>query len=289
MSRCHEVVLCGRECRLVLDRPRIMGVLNVTPDSFYDGGRYQGIDAALRQAERLVAEGADLLDIGGESTRPGAAAVGIVQELERVVPVVERLAGIGVPLSIDTTKSEVAEASLRAGAHFINDVSGLGFDPRVAEVAASYQAGLFLMHTRGRPDRMQQDTRYDDLIAEVECFLAAALERARQAGVAAESLAIDPGIGFGKDLTGNLLLLRHLARLTRLGAPILLGTSRKSFIGQVLGKADPADRLAGTLASVAVGVLHGALLFRVHDVAPALDAAQLAWAIKTAGEGGAVP
>jgi len=282
--------LLGRGCRLKLDRPQIMGVLNVTPDSFFDGGRYQGLDAALRQAEKLVAEGADLIDIGGESTRPGSAAVSVDEELERVVPVVERLAvNLDSPLSVDTTKSEVADAALQAGAHFINDISGLGFDPQIAEVVAGHRAGLFLMHTRGRPDRMQHDTRYADLPTEVAAYLAAALERARKAGVAGDRLAIDPGIGFGKDLAGNLLLLKRLPQLLQLGVPVLLGTSRKSFIGQLLGHADPADRLAGTLASVTVGVLNGAMLLRVHDVAPARDAALLAWAVRNAGEGDGAP
>lgn len=276
--------LFGRQCRILLDRPRIMGILNVTPDSFYDGGRYQGLDAALYQAEQLVSAGADLIDVGGESTRPGAPQISADEEIARVVPVVERLAAqLEIPISVDTTKSEVAAASLAAGAHFINDISGLGFDPEIATVVARYQAGLFLMHTRGRPESMQQQTGYTDLLGEVEDFLARALGQARQAGIADTHLAIDPGIGFGKDLAGNLLLLKHLSRLLRLEAPILLGTSRKSFIGQVLGQATPAERLAGTLASVAVGVMHGALLFRVHDVAPAREAALLAWAIKSAG------
>ena len=276
--------LLGRQCRILLDRPRIMGILNVTPDSFYDGGRYQGLDAALYQAEQLVSAGADLIDVGGESTRPGAPQISADEEIARVVPVVERLAAqLEIPISVDTTKSEVAAASLAAGAHFINDISGLGFDPEIATVVARYQAGLFLMHTRGRPESMQQQTGYTDLLGEVEDFLARALGQARQAGIAETHLAIDPGIGFGKDLAGNLLLLKHLSRLLRLEAPILLGTSRKSFIGQVLGQATPAERLAGTLASVAVGVMHGALLFQVHDVAPAREAALLAWAIKSAG------
>jgi dihydropteroate synthase len=272
--------LAGRNCRLFLDRPLIMGVLNVTPDSFSDGGRYNGLDAALRHAQRMAAEGADLLDIGGESTRPGAQLVSDAEELARVLPVIEAVRReIGIPLSIDTSKSEVAAAAIAAGVDFVNDISGLGFDARMAATVATGGAGLFLMHTRGRPDRMQDDTHYDDLLREIIVNLESGLERARAAGIPAEKLAIDPGVGFGKDAAGNLEILRRLSELRSLGRPILLGTSRKGFIGRILAQPDPEQRLYGTLATIALGVAQGAHLFRVHEVRPARETARMAWAI----------
>jgi len=272
--------LLGRSCRIELDRPRLMGVLNITPDSFSDGGRYLSVAAALAQGRRLAAEGADLLDVGGESTRPGAQHVGVQQELDRVLPVLEALRrDIALPLSIDTSKSAVAEAAIAAGAEFVNDVSGLTFDAQMAAVVADSGAGLFVMHTRGRPATMQADTCYADLVAEVCAALQGSVARAVAAGVAAERIAVDPGIGFGKDVAGNLELLRRLPAFAVLGRPLLLGTSRKSFIGRVLGLDDPAARQAGTLATVALGVASGARLFRVHEVGPAREAALVAWAV----------
>jgi dihydropteroate synthase len=272
--------LLGRSVRLELDRPRLMGVLNVTPDSFSDGGRFVAVDAARAQARRMVAERVDLIDIGGESTRPGAPSVSTQQELDRVLPVLEALRrDIDTPLSIDTTKSAVAAAAVAAGAEFINDISGLTFDPQMAAVVAATGAGLFVMHTRGRPVTMQADTRYADVVDEVRTQLQAAVARALAAGVVAERVGIDPGIGFGKDLAGNLELLRRLHALATLGRPLLLGTSRKSFIGRVLGQADPLARQAGTLATLVLGVAGGARLFRVHEVGPAWEAVQMAWAV----------
>ncbi|ORJ63048.1 dihydropteroate synthase [Geothermobacter hydrogeniphilus] len=257
-----------------------MGILNLTPDSFYDGGCYTGLDEALRHAERMMAEGVDLIDVGGESTRPGAAVVSEEEELARVVPVVEALAGrLGPVISVDTSKSRVARECLAAGAHFVNDISGLTFDAGMAQVVAAAGAGLFLMHTPARPDRMQQQTGYNDLLGEVVAFLRRAMELAEAAGVPHAKLAVDPGIGFGKDVTGNLELLRRLSELQCLGVPILLGTSRKSFIGRILDQQDPEQRLAGTLATVALGVSQGAMLHRVHDVAAARQAALMAWAV----------
>jgi len=272
--------LLGRSCRIELDRPRLMGVLNITPDSFSDGGRYLSVAAALAQGRRLAAEGADLLDVGGESTRPGAQHVGVQQELDRVLPVLEALRrDIALPLSIDTSKSAVAKAAIAAGAEFVNDVSGLTFDAQMAAVVADSGAGLFVMHTRGRPATMQADTCYVDLVAEVCAALQGSVARAVAAGVAAERIAVDPGIGFGKDVAGNLELLRRLPAFAVLGRPLLLGTSRKSFIGRVLGLDDPAARQAGTLATVALGVASGVRLFRVHEVGPAREAALVAWAV----------
>jgi dihydropteroate synthase len=258
-----------------------MGILNVTPDSFSDGGRYLKTDDALHHALTMQQEGAAILDIGGESTRPGAAVVSVAEELERVVPIIERLRQeTDIPISVDTTKSEVAREAIAAGANFINDISGLDFDAEIAKVAADSGAGLFLMHTRGRPQEMQRDTTYDHLPTEVAACLEKSLTLALDAGVSQAQLAVDPGIGFGKSATGNLQLLQQLEQFHRFGCPILLGTSRKSFIGAVLGQEDPGQRLAGTLATVALAVDKGVQLFRVHDVAAAYDAAMVAWSIR---------
>ncbi len=273
-------VLHGRSCRLELDRPLIMGILNVTPDSFADGGVYRSVEHAVARARSMADEGAALIDIGGESTRPGARAVSAAEELDRVLPVLDALAGeIGIPLSIDTNKSAVARAAIAAGADFVNDISGLKYDPDMAATIAHSGAGLFAMHSRGRPENMQADTTYRDLLGEVSAGLRESLEIALRAGVAADKIALDPGIGFGKDLAGNLELLRRLADLTCLGRPILLGTSRKSFIGRLLNQTDPGQRLVGSLATVALGVAGGAKIFRVHDVAPSREAALVAWAV----------
>lgn len=280
MTRLPAQQLYGRDCRLDLSRPCIMGVLNVTPDSFSDGGCFTDPQQALLQGLAMEKAGAGLLDIGGESTRPGAIPVATDEELARVIPVIEALRReTGLPISIDTNKASVARAALAAGANFINDISGLTFDPQMAEVAAETSAGLFLMHTRGRPDVMQQDTEYRSLRDEVYAGLQRSIDIAVAAGVSRDRLAVDPGIGFGKNTLGSLELLHYLAELHRFGCPILLGTSRKSFIGQVLQQDDPLQRLSGTLATVALGVAQGVQLFRVHDVKPAVDAALVAWAI----------
>ena len=273
--------LVGRGCTLMLDRPRIMAVLNTTPDSFSDGGRYLQREAAIARGLQLCDEGADLLDIGGESTRPGAAAVGLDEELSRVIPVIEGLRErTDRPISVDTNKAAVAKAAVTAGANFINDISGLTFDPEMAAVAAESGAGVFLMHTRGRPEVMQQDTAYADLLGDVLASLQRSIDLALAAGVERCRLAVDPGIGFGKSVLGNLRLLHHLDHLHRLGCPVLLGTSRKNFLGQITGQQEPTARLAATLATLAVAVQQGVQLFRVHDVRPALDAVQVAWAIR---------
>ncbi|RME37659.1 MAG: dihydropteroate synthase [Deltaproteobacteria bacterium] len=278
-------VLRGAGCAIVLDRPRIMGILNVTPDSFFDGGRHAGVDRALRRVDAMVAEGADLIDIGGESTRPGSAGVDAKTELERVLPVVEAVRKrFAVPLSIDTTKAVVAAACLDAGAHFVNDISGLNFEPELVRPVVEHGAGLFVMHTPARPEVMQQHTGYRDIVAEVLSSLKSSVDRAVQAGVSRDRIAVDPGIGFGKDLQGNLTLLSRLDELATLGCPVLLGTSRKSFIGRLLGLDDPADRLHGTLATVALGVARGAMLHRVHDVRAARETALVAWAVLRGAE-----
>lgn len=280
MKPADTILLSGRDCQLDLSRPRIMGVLNVTPDSFSDGGAFLDPEAALLRARALIDEGADLIDIGGESSRPGAEPVAVEEELARVLPVVEMLRReTDVPLSIDTTKSQVARAAIQAGGNFINDISGLRFDSEMAATVAETGAGLFLMHTRGTPREMQQHTEYDDLLGEVTAYLRCSIDRALAAGIPQTALAVDPGIGFGKSVSGNLLLLQRLGELHCLGCPILLGTSRKSFIGRILGQEDPSRRGAGTLATVALGVAQGARIFRVHEVRAAKEAALVAWAV----------
>src|SRR6266540_2740023 len=242
-----------------------MGVVNVTPDSFSDGGRFVDPDAAVAHGLALAEEGADLLDVGGESTRPGASDVEAATELARVLPVVERLAGAtAVPLSVDTRKAAVARAALAAGATMVNDVSGARDDPEVLAVAAEAKAALVLMHMRGTPATMQDDPRYDDVVGEVEAFLA---ERcaAEAAGVAPDALVVDPGIGFGKRDPHNYALLAALPRLTRLGHPLMVGTSRKGFIGRALGLAVD-QREEGTAATVTWAVERGARIVRVHQV-----------------------
>ena len=258
-----------------------MGILNITPDSFSDGGQYLSVDAAIQQGLTMQREGAAVLDIGGESTKPGSLPVSTEEELERVLPVIEGLRReTDLPLSIDTSKALVAQKAIAAGANFINDISGLNFDPKMAAVASETGAGLFLMHTRGRPEVMQQDTRYRDLLTEVIASLQKSIDLALTAGVDQHRLAVDPGIGFGKSVLGNLELLRYLDELRQFGCPVLLGTSRKSFLGKIINQDDPQKRLFGTLATIAVGVSQGAQIFRVHDVRPAREAALVAWAIR---------
>jgi len=268
--------------RRVLDlgaRPHIMGILNVTPDSFSDGAAFLDTDRAVARALAMEAEGADIIDIGGESTRPNAPAVDKREELRRVLPVVERLAGrLRIPVSIDTYKSAVAAEALRAGAEIVNDISGCGFDPRMADVAASAKAGLVLMHTRGRPTEMQNDTIYRSLIPEIIDYLADRISHAESSGVERDRIAVDPGIGFAKDLRGNLEILRRLNEFAMLGRPVLVGASRKGFIGAVLGR-EVGDRLFGTAATVALAVAGGASILRVHDVREMRDVALMAHAV----------
>lgn len=274
-------VLYGKGCQLDLSLPAIMGILNVTPDSFSDGGRFNSVERAVSHGLQMEEEGAAILDIGGESTRPGAPEVSPEQEIERVVPVIQGLrARTDLPISIDTNKAEVAREAVAAGADFINDISGLTFDPVIADIASETGAGLFLMHTRGRPAVMQMNTGYANLLEEVVQNLARSVKLALDAGVDCKKISVDPGIGFGKDAEGNLELLHHLDKFHRLNCPVLLGTSRKSFIGKILDLDDPVERLSGTLATVALGVNQGVQLFRVHDVRQAREAALVAWAIR---------
>ncbi len=262
--------------------PFVMGVVNATPDSFSDGGRFLDAGAAVARALALAAEGADLVDLGGESTRPGAAPVEVEEEIRRVVPVIERLVACGfeVPISVDTTKPEVARAALRAGAALVNDVQGL-FDPRLAAVVAEAGVPVVLMHMRGTPADMRERARYRDVAREVRDELAEALRRAAAAGIPAERTLLDPGIGFAKTPAQSLEMLARLGELRPLGRPLLVGPSRKSFIGATTGAA-VEDRLPGTLAAVAAAVLAGAEFVRVHDVAAARQAALVAAAIRDA-------
>jgi len=262
--------------QLVGDQTLVMGIVNCTPDSFYDGGRHDPAE----HYRQLIAEGADLVDVGGESTRPGAAPVSAEEEWRRVSPVLETARGEGhpVPLSIDTTKSEVAARALDAGAAWINDVSALREDAELADLAARYHAGLILMHMRGTPRTMQRNPTYADVMGEIARELADAIARARERGVAEEQIVIDPGIGFGKTAQHNLEIIRRLGELHRLGRPILMGCSRKSFIGAVQGL-EVDERLESTLAAHTASVLAGAHIVRVHDVAPHVRAMRMADAL----------
>jgi dihydropteroate synthase len=256
---------------------RIMGVVNVTPDSFSDGGAFLERDAAVAHGLRLAFEGADLLDIGGESTRPGADPVPAAEELDRVVPVIEgiRAANDAVRISIDTSKAVVAAAALDAGADYVNDVTALRGDPEMAALVAERGVDVCLMHMIGTPRTMQSEARYDDVVAEVKAFLAARVEAATAAGIALERIEVDPGIGFAKTTDHNLALLDRLRELTELGRPIVLGTSRKTFLGKITGR-ETAERMPATLATLVMGLERGAEVFRVHDVAPARDALAVA-------------
>lgn len=265
------------------ERTLVMGVLNVTPDSFSDGGKFFSLDRAVSHAEQMIAEGADIIDVGGESTRPGSAFVTEEEELQRVIPLIERLAAKSpVPISIDTTKSSVARAAIAAGAEIVNDISGLRFDPLVADEAAGAKAGLVLMHSRGTPKTMQQLPPVDEIINEVIGELRNSVLVAEERGVARDRIAIDPGIGFGKTLAQNVELIAKLDRLAIAFAdfPILIGTSRKSFIGKLLDNAPADQRLHGTIASIAASVLNGAHIVRVHDVKEAVEAIKVADAVK---------
>jgi len=266
--------------QLLLDRPLIMGILNITPDSFSDGGCHNDLPRAVERALQMVEEGADLLDIGGESTRPGAPPVSADEELRRVLPVLEALSDkISIPISIDTWKSSVADAALHAGAEIINDISGLTFDAEMGATVARHKAGLVLMHTRGKPQQMQHDTAYHDLMGEVSTALQQSLENALKTGVTQEQIVLDPGVGFAKDCSGNLEILHRLSELKSLGCPLMVGTSRKSFIGKILKKETPQDRLFGTAATVALSVAAGAQILRVHDIRAMKDVALMAHAI----------
>jgi len=266
----------------IRERVLIMGVLNVTPDSFSDGGRYHGVEAAVARAEAIEAEGADLLDIGGESSRPGARPVSLEEELARVLPVVSALAGrVRIPVSVDTTKAEVAARALDAGAAVINDISALRGDPGMADVVARSRAGLILMHMQETPATMQDHPAYAAVVEEVVDFLHARVDAAVAAGIDRERIAVDPGLGFGKTGEQSLALLGGLSAFRALGCPIVIGPSRKSFVGAVLER-PVHEREWGTAAAVTAGVLAGAHVVRVHSVAQMKDVVRMAQAIRTA-------
>jgi dihydropteroate synthase len=260
--------------------PLIMGVVNVTPDSFSDGGLFLDADAAVEHGRRLASEGAAILDVGGESTRPGAEPVAEDEELRRVLPVVERLAAdagaTGVRISIDTTKAAVARAALDAGATIVNDVSAFRFDPALAGLVAGSDSDCLLMHMLGEPRTMQQDPRYDDVVSDVVTFLEERLAFATGEGIAEERVWLDPGIGFGKTAEHNLELLRRLDEIVAIGRPVVIGTSRKSFLGKLAGGRDEGERLPGTIATNVLALERGATVFRVHDVAENADALAVA-------------
>lgn len=274
---------------LDLSRPRVMGILNVTPDSFSDGGQFVSPDAAEEQAGRMIADGADLLDIGGESTRPGAAAVSLDDELARVVPVIERLyARFDVPLSVDTTKPAVMRAAVAAGAALINDVNALRA-PGAIETAAALGVPVCLMHMQGEPHTMQQAPQYQDPVADIIDYLAGRVAACERAGIAQNRLLLDPGFGFGKTLDHNLALLGGLDRFLEFGLPVLVGISRKSMLGAITGR-DVGERVFGSIAAAIMAVERGARIVRVHDVGPTVDALKLWQAVAAhqaaAGDGG---
>ncbi|MBD2184362.1 dihydropteroate synthase [Aerosakkonema funiforme] len=266
------------------DRTYLMGVLNVTPDSFSDGGEFDTLADALAQARYLIAAGADILDIGGQSTRPGSAEISLQEELDRVVPIVQRLrdgqdAHPTIPISVDTTKAAVAKAAVAAGANIINDISAATFDPEMLPTVAQLGVPIILMHIRGTPQTMQQMTDYRDLIGEIYEFLASRIADAIAAGIKREKIIIDPGIGFAKTYQQNIEILRRLAEFRALGCPILVGPSRKSFIGHILDRPDPKQRVWGTGAACCGAIAFGADILRVHDVKEMRDVCRVADAI----------
>jgi len=268
---------------VVLDRPRVMGILNVTPDSFSDGGVFFAPEAALAQARGMVAAGADIIDVGGESTRPGAAPVALEKELRRVIPVIEALSReLAVPVSVDTSKPQVMSAAVAAGAGMINDVLALR-TPGAMETAAALGVPVCLMHMQGEPRTMQAAPRYADVVTQVRDFLAERAAYCVAAGIAPERLILDPGFGFGKTLDHNLSLLAGLAEISDLAYPVLVGLSRKSMLGALTGR-DVAQRLPASLAAALIAAERGAIIFRVHDVAPTVDALKVWHAVRLAGE-----
>jgi len=268
---------CGK-FKLDLSRPLVMGIVNVTPDSFSDGGQHLQCAAALVHAHQLIADGADIVDIGGESSRPGAQPVSIQEELDRVLPIIEGLHDMPVPISIDTCKPEVMEAAIAAGAQMVNDINALQ-DPAAMSVVAASPVAVCLMHKRGNPQTMQAQPHYQDVVAEVSEFLRERIAAAEMAGIERKRIVIDPGFGFGKTLEHNLVLLRELSKLGELGMPVLAGLSRKSMLGALTGQ-DVGDRLAASVAAALIAVQRGAGIVRVHDVRATVDALKVLNAVK---------
>ncbi|HJS50598.1 MAG TPA: dihydropteroate synthase [Pyrinomonadaceae bacterium] len=270
--------------KIPLDRPLVMGILNVTPDSFSDGGRFDSVDAALKRAEQMIAEGADIIDIGGESTRPGSVRVSVDEETRRVAPVIEEIAKhFDVPVSVDTSKSEVAEAAVGAGAEIMNDISGLRFDRLIADVAARHETGLVLMHSRGDFGTMHSQPPVENIVDEVRTDFERAMASAEKAGVERERIVLDVGIGFGKTPVQNLELIAKLDKLVNEfeSFPFLVGTSRKSFIGKLLGDVPTDERLTGSLVTAAVAVWNGAKIVRVHDVKETVETIKIITALRS--------
>ncbi len=266
-----------------LAKPLIMGILNVTPDSFSDGGKFSDVSAALKQVERMLSEGVDIIDIGGESTRPGSDPVSPAEQQQRVIPVIRAIRqtlNSDILISIDTTASAVAKAAIEAGANIINDISAGLEDPEILNVAATFQVPIILMHRQGTPKTMQDHPYYDDVVPEVINSLLTQIEVALNSGITKENILIDPGIGFGKRKQDNLALLAHLDQFVALGFPVLLGTSRKRFMGSICNVSEPSELVIATAVTTALGVMAGVQLFRVHDVKENRQAADVAWAIK---------
>jgi dihydropteroate synthase len=283
ISKTQYTIRCRKRTLTLGKRTLLMGVLNVTPDSFSDGGLFFDKDKAIFHGLRLVEEGADIIDIGGESTKPDSKPLELEEELRRVIPVIKSIsAEVDVPISIDTYKSTVAQRAIEAGAEIINDISGLNFDPSLAKVASKEDTPLVLMHIRGTPETMQKNVHYDSLFSEILQYLKDSIQRAESAGLDPRQIIVDPGIGFGKTVEDNLLIIKNLNEFRILGKPILLGTSRKSFIGKILN-AEVGERLEGTLSSITVGVLNGANIIRCHDALQAKRAIAVADAIRLAG------
>jgi dihydropteroate synthase len=275
-SRLPPHLRCG-SYTLSLDRPLIMGVVNVTPDSFSDGGRYLPHESAIAHARSLIEQGADILDIGGESTRPGAAAVTLTEERRRVLPVIEALEGCGVPISVDTRKPELMREAIAAGASLVNDIGGAEA-PGVLELIKATGAGVCLMHKQGEPQTMQREPQYADVVAEVRAYLADRVAAAVAAGIARESIAIDPGFGFGKTYEHNLALLKHLPSFGALGVPVLAGLSRKQMLGRITGR-EPQARVYASVAAALFAAEQGARILRVHDVTATRDALAVWWTL----------
>ena len=275
-----DTLRCGKFLLLIKERTHVMGILNVTPDSFSDGGKFLDEKAAIERALQMADEGADIIDIGAESTRPGSFGVSTEEEIKRAIPIIKKLSKkLDIPISIDTSKHEVALRAVNEGASIINDITGLKGDPSMAKIAAETGVAICVMHIKGTPRTMQQNPVYDDLISEVIAGLAESVDIATNAGVESDKIIIDPGIGFGKTPEHNFSIINRLQELKELGKPVLIGTSRKSFIGKVLDR-EANDRLMGTAATCAVAIMNGADIIRVHDVSDMLDVARVADALK---------
>jgi len=262
------------------DRTYIMGILNITPDSFSDGGQFNTLETAIQQAHRLVRDGSDILDIGGQSTRPGAETISLAEELERTIPVIEALRReLNIPISIDTTRAEVARKAVEVGADWVNDISGGNFDPLMLPTVAQLNVPIILMHLRGTPQTMQQLTDYEDLISDIQQFFAHQIQQALNCGIPKSHLILDPGIGFAKTISQNLDLIRQLSQFRSFDLPLLVGPSRKSFIGHILQQSDPQQRVWGTGATCCTAIANGADILRVHDVPEMAQVCRMADAI----------